>query len=352
MIKKKQTNLVYRTHPKLTKHDFVILAGIRKQYQREFYSNKTKFFFSELDRYAREGRVWRNSIMGETRGGKSEVGSTICFVYTDRFNYHLNRGVYDSMDVWDYMKKEEIEFTNKFIYPNQSSYIYRLREQNKTGKMRFGQIHQIDEDKEKIGGIGSYSEILEINNLNNICAKFMQSEIWITPVKLLSRNCPYGLYVYQKSIEERANWCLLYKIDMQAGGGANYVFMGWVRVPLHNDEDFRKEYNAMKNEWIKKEIDGGGDARIEERKKVSKMLYKDKLFSKRTMTGKSFVLTKEQQVAYLENFIVKGKVQRFNEMEIYRIIEEARFLSVVDKIKEEEEQEKKARDTKNAKKKV
>ena len=105
-----------------------------------------------------------------------------------------------------------------------------------------------------------------------------------------------------------------------------YVFLGWVRIPLHHDEKLRTEYNMKKNEWIAHEIGGTVDKRALQRKSAAEMLSKDLVFSEMTQSGKSFVLSKEMQLALLERYMINGKTQRWNEMEMFRIVMEARML--------------------------
>ena len=321
--------------PKLNQSDYVILKELRLGFPQNFFMNRTKFFIQEMYKYIDDHRVWRVSIMGETRIGKSEVASTVCFLYAMKYNKNLSSGLYANLDVQKYMPIIPVEFAIKHVMANQSEYIYNLREVQKKKEMVFGQIWQIDEDKEKIGGMGSFSEMLELQNLNNICAKFMQSEVWITPAKLLTRNCPYGLYVYKKDIEHLCAWCLLYKIDMGTGGGATFTFLGWVKIPLHNNEEFRQLYNEKKNEWIEKEIRGGGDPRILERKKAAVILSEDKYFNAQTASGKSFVLTKGQQHSIAQDYVIQQKIHRFNEAELFMIIEEARLIVKKQQLTEE-----------------
>ena len=317
--------------------DRIILEKLFKQSPREMRREVTNFFIQEMFKYIDRGMIWRNSIMGETRGGKSEVGTTQALIYTRRFNENLKKGVYDGFDIWDFMKKRPIVFNTDFIMSSQSDYIYKVRHLAQEKKMTFGQIWQIDEQRGQIGGLGSFSEEIDLNNLNNIVAKFMQSEIWITPQKFESRNAPYGLYVYKKDIVNRVNWCLLYKITMTARYTKEYNIMGWVKVPLHDNDQLRKEYNDKKNEWITGELSGSGNKRIMERKAIAVNLSDDELFSKVGPSGKSFVLSKEQQISILEEWIVEGKSQNWNELEKLRIVMDARMLILRKKIKKDEE---------------
>ena len=323
--------------PLLTQEDYIRLEKIRKQKPVQFFRNNTQFFLNEMYSYIREARVFRCSIMGEVRVGKSEVGSTIAKLYKNYFNECIQKGLFDNLDIWNegYFNKSEINFDISNVCGAQSEYLYTIRNMSKQNKLMFGQIWQIDESKSKIGGIGSYSETIDLENLNHIIAKFMQSEIWITPDRFERRNAPYGLYVYKKDLVRKVNWCLLFKIDISSRYVSEYIFMGWVRVPLHKDDEFRKQYNAKKNIWIKKEIEGIGDDRINERKKVSEMLSHDERFSQLTVSGKQFRFSKHQQKAILEDYIISGKTQNWNEVERYLIVDEARMLIMQKKIFQE-----------------
>ena len=330
--------------PNLTSNDLIILDKIRKDNTMAFYKNVTNFFITEMYRYIKENRVWRVSVMGETRSGKSEVGSTICFLYKNYWNKCLNEGLFDSLDIWELFPKQEIDFNVENVHGSQSDYIYYLRDSQKNNTLKFGQIHQIDESRSAIGGIGSFSEAIELENLNNIIAKFMQSEVWITPQKFETRNAPYGLYVYKKDMVNRKNWCLMFKIEMRANNTKSVVFLGWVDIPLHNNEEFRTKYNKKKNDWIMREVSGSGDKRIEERKKTSKLLANDPVFSKLSPSGKSFVLNKQQQLAILENYIIDNKTQNWNEIERFRIVDESRMIVMMDN---DEDDDKNKGDDKN-----
>ena len=223
--------------PLLTQEDYIRLEKIRKQKPVQFFRNNTQFFLNEMYSYIREARVFRCSIMGEVRVGKSEVGSTIAKLYKNYFNECIQKGLFDNLDIWNegYFNKSEINFDISNVCGAQSEYLYTIRNMSKQNKLMFGQIWQIDESKSKIGGIGSYSETIDLENLNHIIAKFMQSEIWITPDRFERRNAPYGLYVYKKDLVRKVNWCLLFKIDISSRYVSEYIFMGWVRVPLHKD---------------------------------------------------------------------------------------------------------------------
>jgi len=292
----------------------------------QFYQNVTSFFIGQMSDYIKDSRVWRIVIMGETRGGKSETAMTIAKLYVNIFNQCLKKDHFKQVDVDRFLKLEPLSFNIDYIMGSQSEYIYTLREKQKNRQLKFGQAWQIDENRENVGGLGTYSETLDLANINNIVAKFMQSELWLTPIRLQKRNAPYGLYVYQKDIKNRVNWCLLYKIEMGVKGTMEYIFLGWVKVPLHHDDCLRNEYNLKKNKWISSEIEGTVDKRVIQRKHAAEQLSKDVVFGELSPSGKSFKLSKDMQMALLEQYIIEGKTQRWNELEMYRIISEARML--------------------------
>lgn len=315
--------------PKLNQKDLALLGDIRKNKPMAFYYNATQFYLGEMYEYCKDARCWRTSIMGETRGGKSECGQTIALMYIKMFNSLLKQGNYDNVDIFKegIFQKKEIELDVHHICSNQSNYIYTLREDQKNNIINFGQIWIIDESRKSIGGIGSFSELLDLKNINNIIAKFMQAEIWIQPAQFEANNVPYGLYVYKKDIENRVNWCLLYKMARSPTGGLEYSFMGWVKIPLHKNELLRKQYNDKKNEWIIREMEGNYDDRLLARKKVALGLAFDKDFSRRTSSGKQFILSKSQQITVLEDWITLKKTQNWNQVERNMIVEEARRIA-------------------------
>lgn len=330
--------------PQLTRKDHIILADLRKGSAMAFNSNVTDFFISEMHDYVKDARCWRISIMGETRGGKSEVGQTVALSYVEIFNHYFKLGHFDKQDVFSdkIFVPSEIQIDVGHIMSSQGNYIYTLRDNYRAGTIKFGQIWIVDEARKSIGGIGSFSEMLDLKNVNNIVAKFMQAEIWIQPLQFETNNAPYGLYVYKKDVVNKINWCLLYKMQRNAVGGVEYSFMGWVKVPLHTNLALREDYNHKKNLWIMAEMNGNVDERMIERKEMALKLSKDKEFCIRSANGKIFKLGKAQQMGILEDWIIARKSQNWNQIERQMIIEEARRLAemrYVDECEAKEEAE-------------
>jgi len=320
--------------PHLTHNEMMPLLSLRMSYPIEFNTNQTAFFQSEMVRYIKQKRVWRVSIMGEVRGGKSEVGSTCCFWYVKVWNHFYNLGFFKKIDLFKEgrFKPHKLTFEMNFLCDNQQIYKERLKKEHKKKTLRWGQIWQIDEAKKSEGGVGSISDIIETTNLNNIIAKFNQSEIWIQPERFETHNCPYGLKVVKKDEKNRVNWCLLFKIEAEPNGAIVYKFLGWVCVPMHSDEKFRDEYNEEKNEWIAKELSGRADERMKKRSKCAEMLVKKypKFFSFKD-NNKGFKYSQGEQLQLLNRLIIKNKINtNFNEMEKYYIIIDARMIAEVD----------------------
>ena len=321
--------------PKLTSNELTPLIDLRNNFPVEFYRNVTHYYISEMQRYIKEKRVWRNSIMGETRGGKSEVGSAICFLYMRFWNSLFNDGFFDNLDLFESkrFKKQPLKFDDIregslwYVCDNQQIYKQRLKDDYKDSLLKWGEIWQIDEEKKSEGGVGSVSDIIETNNLNNIIAKFCQSEIWIQPERFETHNCPFGLKVVKKDEVKRVNWCLLFKMESEPNGSTIYRFLGWVKIPLHENSKFRKLYNNLKDAWIEKEISGRVDQRMILRSDCAELLVKKyrKFFELKDNNRPKY--SRAEQLALLNQLMIKNiVVTNFNELEKEYIIVEARMI--------------------------
>ena len=270
--------------------------------------------------------------MGETRGGKSEIGSTIGFVYVKYFNQLFAEGHFNVKMLKDMIKEgvqlRPLVFSIDYVYDNQQVYKQKLKERNRNNDISFGQIHQIDEEKMSTGGIGSISDMLESENLNNIIAKFGQSEIWVKPLQLETKNCSFGLKVIKKDEVHRVNWSLLFRMEQEPTGATSFKFLGWVKIPLHHDEKFRQEYNLMKNEWIKKEISGRIDERMAQRTQTARLLVKSfPAYFEFNDKGRH-KYSKDEHISLLDMLIESGKIDiNFNYTEKLDIIIKARMMS-------------------------
>jgi len=316
--------------PKLKPNDYIVLGDLMKQYPREFYTDVTNFYISQMYEYIDTGRIFRSGVMGPTREGKSEIVSSLCFLYVKRFNENIEKGTYlknaQIKTIFDNegIKLKKLKFTVDYVYSSTLAYAEKQRERAKDNNMIFGQCHQIDEDRKTGGGLGSMTAQIENQNINNISAKFMQTEFYITPDHMITKNAPYGLRVYKKDLVNRINYSLLYKIEMNNRGGADFKFMGWVGIPLHPHKGFRVKYNELKDSWILTEIKGGIDERAKTRYSIAEELSKSKMF---LMNEKGrFDFSRPERLAYFEQQIIKGVYPNFNEVEKIRIVEHATLL--------------------------
>ena len=305
-----------------------ILRDVMLKFPQSFNRITNHFLWFELWRYIYEKRVFRVSIKGETRGGKSELTQTIGINYYRIFNRLFELGHFDDIDVKG-IKKEKIDFSIDNIHDNQSVYIDKIKSRARDDELVFGEFNIIDEDKESYGGLGSFSEQQDLTNINNIVARFMLSEAWIRPDAFLKRNTPYGIQVLIKDYENRLNWGLLFKVEMESLGIPEFTLLGWVAIGLHEDKDLRVKYEAKKDGWINEELKGGVSPRIRARHKASEVLADDERFCEGKVTKSGLVVfkrTPEQQKIILELLMGEGKIAVFNETEMERIVQHARII--------------------------
>lgn len=293
-----------------------------------FRRNCTKLFYMKMREYVRNAKVWRINESGPTRHGKSEVAQTWTMVQIDEFNQALKDGCFD------YLKEQGVKYKQQILKPlkaedilfSQSNYLYMLREEQRTEKIIYGNIRIIDEDEEKMGGTGLYSERVELKNINNITAQALQNEWQLRPDKFVLLNAPFGLHQEKMDRRNKVNWSMLYEFKSDPTRTRDYIFLGWVATPLHTDNNLRIKYNELKKINIIKVLSGKGDDRLNERYKVAKLLADDDFFNERTFSNKRFVLSKQQQESILNEWILQGKVQNFNNVEKFEIIEHARLI--------------------------
>lgn len=306
-----------------------LLKELREIYPEHYTKNRTAFFYSQMWQYKYEKKVWRCTVMGETRGGKSETAFTTAMNNIRIFNTLLERGHYKDMQVDKSLKFKKISLTVDHVYANESEYHYALTDQQRTGKLCFGTNHVIDEKDETIGGMGSFTEEREMLSRNNIIAKFAQDETWVTPRKFLLQNTPYGLHAFIKDEKNKINWCLLYKLQMTSDGIREQNFLGWVGIKLHDDKRFRKAYEKKKDEWIKKEIEGKTSRRAIRRQEATEYLANDPGFNQHTYNKNGDIIFKkniESMKFLVERAMIAGEIDKFNEAEIERIVHGARAL--------------------------
>jgi len=294
-----------------------------------FTKNATKYYFMNMRNHIRTGKVWRNNISGRVRHGKSEVAQTWIMLYIDEHNIAIKLNCFVKLkdEGIDYNIEKLKPLSHEDILFSQSNYLYILREEEKTDTMIYGKPRIVDEDQISTGGIGSYSEKLEIDNINNITAQAVQSEYQLRPDKFVLLNAPFGLHQEKMDRKNKINWSMLYEFNTEPLRTKDYIFKGWVATPLHDDKELRIAYNRSKKENIKKVLEGTADLRLLERHKVALELSKNEDFKTRTVNGKTFKYSKTQQNNILNELIIKGIFQNFNAIEKDEIVDYARLIA-------------------------
>lgn len=313
----------------LTNEDRVKYHEIFDESPLLFGKNVTKYYFMNMRNHIRTGKVWRNNISGRVRHGKSEVAQTWVMLYIDEFNLAIDLKCYDKLkdEGIDYNIQKLNRLSADDILTSQSNYLYILRNEEKENKMVYGKPRIVDEDQMSTGGLGSYSEKLEIDNISNITAQALQSEYQLRPDRFVLLNAPFGLHQEKMDRKNRINWSMLYEFKTDPLRTKDYMFKGWVATPVHTDAELRIEYNFNKKENIKKVIEGTADLRLLERHKVSKLLSENVHFNARSINGKTFKYSKSQQESILNEMIISREVQNFNDMEKNEIVDYARLLA-------------------------
>ena len=313
----------------ITSYDRVKYHDLFEKYPTVFNYNATKDFYMAMKSYIRKGKRWCINCAGRTRHGKSEVAQTWTMAYIDEYNQALIDGCFKhneeigikyKMQILEKLKAEDVLLS-------QSNRLYHLRNLERQDSLIYGKPTIVDEDKPSTGGLGSYTEKVEIENSENITAQAMQPEWQLRPDRFVLINAPYGLFQEKMDFEHQVNWSMLYEQRTDPTRKNPFIFKGWVATPLHEDNELRIKYNEAKKENIKAVMEGRGDLRLVERQKIALILSKDETFATRTVNGKTFKYSKDQQECILNEWIVSGKCQSFNMMEKIEIVDYARLLA-------------------------
>jgi hypothetical protein len=310
--------------PPLEEHHFDVLEDIEMKKNNALNTNRTKFYINEIYRYTKEQKVFRTAHMGETRGGKTEGSLMTCLIQQHFYNKLFSEGYFDNVEVD--IPKGLIDFNVNHIHRDATYYREDIRERFKKGEITYGEINQIDETKESSGGLGTMSEKIEMTNYNNIIAKYNLAEHWINPQGFIQMNTSYGIHWFIKDVKKRRNWGLLYRLEAWSKGISPQSFIGWVCFPLHEHHELRKAYELKKNAWINEIIKGGGDPRSELRRAAAEIIAQDEDFSA-MKTNKSFVLTNDQQLDIIDDYISQAKIMSFNADERKRIMSRAQLIA-------------------------
>lgn len=167
--------------------------------------DKTNLFFE----YLHHKPAWREpvtlEISGQTRSGKSTLGTGIC-KYLHRIT--------------------TIPFGLQNICPTETIYLDKIKKLNAPDQTPW----QVDEQQETHAGAGSYTEMQLIEDLNNIIAKRCYHTVWIHPTDFVGRGGQLGLTMWGKNPELKLLRAILYN----TGGKklSNNVPMGVIIFPI------------------------------------------------------------------------------------------------------------------------
>jgi len=164
-------------------------------------------------------------VYGTRNMGKSEVAQALMLYYKQMFKIFRKR------DVNDYIGFSDGDMAK--IFP----------------EMKKGDIATRDESP-YLSGEGSTTTKRNLENICNITRGYQVSFIFVNPYLIEQEGVDYYLEIAGKNIRERKTRCLLYDRRQK--------LLGVVYVPLHDDEEKRKEYLRRKKENIKKIMANAG----------------------------------------------------------------------------------------------
>jgi hypothetical protein len=126
------------------------------------------------------------NVKGETRSGKSLTGFKVTYMITNFYEKPFN--------------------TERIVCANQKELRQKLND------CEFGEVFQIDENAFANVGEGSFTEQLQLKDINNIIAKKNIHMIYITPQKFLLNGATLGLSYFGKDTENWVSRFLLYSL--------------------------------------------------------------------------------------------------------------------------------------------
>ncbi len=164
-------------------------------------------------------------VIGPTRSGKSELVQTIVLILKQSNKEYRNRDV------------------NIYLSWTQPQFYAMLM------NLKKGDIMWRDEDPKPFGK-GSRTETWGVENVLHAIAKMENSFIFVDPKKIKVDIC--DLYLESAGMNRKTRENRFMIMDDE-----KYYF-GHIYVILHNDEGFRKWYEAEKDKFVDKAIKEGG----------------------------------------------------------------------------------------------
>lgn len=156
---------------------------------------------------------------GEPNSGKSESSHTIALFIQKQFEKILKRKI-----------EIKISFSDVEFYSTVKS-------------TRFGDVNIRDETP-RLTGKGSRLTDWHLRNILKIIRANQSSFIFVDPVELNPDIVSFFLESAGKNMKDKITRYILYDKD--------HNVLGHIYIPLHNDEEFRKEYEKRKMENIEK----------------------------------------------------------------------------------------------------
>lgn len=254
-------------------------------------------FFKMISDKARLKQPISLSVSGTVRGGKTESMFTVSAIHM---------ALYGKI------------FTPDYVCGNSMEYLEKLKDMPE--EMTRNSIFQIDEEKQNMMGIGSFSKKLRLADVQNITAKYNVSNIMICPNKVSNPDANYSCRAFGKSVckdkptlpdgnpnytTPRITRFMLY--NLQGGDKSNAFPLGMLYIPNFNDIfpksytlPFMKEYMAKKDSWIDGELKGQEDILAEMRLKLARNFARDK---------NCMSLKKKERLSYISVKLGSGYTQ-------------------------------------------
>jgi len=247
---------------------FYIQTDLR--FRRAFYTNFTTQFFQLLRDKARLKQPVTFSCTGQTRSGKSTSMITVGIIHS---------ALYGKL------------FTADYICGNSMEYLEKLRDLPE--EMTRNSFFIVDEEKQNMMGIGSFSKKLKLTDVQNITAVYNVSSVMICPNKISAPDSLYSLRCFGKGIfkdkptlpdgsPNYAGVCRFLLYNLQGGDRVNGHPLGMVYIPQYTKlfpefytTKLTSDYMAKKTEWVNSELKGQDDVLAEMRLKIARNFAKD-----------------------------------------------------------------------------
>ncbi len=231
-----------------------------RRFRHAFNLNFTNDFIQFLKDKARLREPTHLAIMGNTRSGKSYIGTTIAI---------MQMAFYGKKFDVDYICSNSYEFLEKL----QSTPSEKLR----------NSVFICDEEKNPFG-VGSLAKKVKLQDVQNIIAINNISTINITPTRWSGGdNLNYGLRTFGRCFNTKTCRLMLYNLMEKGKGGELplgnvYLPIFTAILPKAEADTLEQAYLKKKMKWVEAEQRGEGDVLADLKRKTAKAFSKDKNF--------------------------------------------------------------------------